>query len=281
MRDALALLSWIAASRLFIAFCSLAMCMATESLLVGCSELFSALHGFVFGGTLCIYTLPYLWRTMILSKTRRFLYPAQLTRILFLCLGSVFVLCTAYLLPAQILLLATLVCVAALLYTIPILPSGFRLSDIGSIKFWTLVYIWVVTTVLFPALLVGTPLAHASFVTLCHLLLILALCLRFDIRDTAKDLLKGIATFPVVFGPFGARLAMVVCYLTLMVLLSYKFKEDFRSLACVTTLATLGLMILLYKPRKRQLLYHLLCVDGLMMVYALVVIYCSKATITL
>lgn len=207
---------------LWIAACALAMTVQTRWLLSG-RFAWTALEGFIFFGTLALYTLHRLValrlkqastpsdRYALLSQFRRrmlgfFGLAALGAAYCFLQLPPIL---RWHLLPPG---------AVALAYVLPLL-NGRRLRDFPYVKIFLIAGAWAWITVASPARELGLlRTAPALLMLLERVAFIFAITIPFDIRDLALDAEAHTKTLP---GRFGSRRAKGIAWLSLLLMVAF------------------------------------------------------------
>lgn len=271
MRLLLRLVDFIVDTSLFTAFCALGLCLATERLLPGgMLPLFNGMHRVVFGGTLVVYTLP------------RLLYGDQavvrkILQLLFFAAGVVLTIEGATLLPWHTNALCMMLGALAFAYFLPTIPFGDRrrLREFGIVKILVLTFVWLGATALVPMSYLNISPVHYPAEIAIRFVFVFALCVLFDIRDVQIDQLSNIATIPHKTG-IAVAYKLVYWSLGLFLLLSiWQFVLHPSYPRLVASVVTIGVTALVAVYVRRHPGHRLFVVmtDGMMLLYALLVIY--------
>jgi 4-hydroxybenzoate polyprenyltransferase len=273
------LIKWILYTSLFAVLCAVGLCMATEKLLLGHTPgFFSALHGFVAANTLCIYNLHYYIKKIPpgisdradWSAKNKWVHPFL---IVFGCLLSLYCL---FFLPLKVIAVSVALGLLSLGYSLPILPfpQKKRLKDWGILKLILLALVWTCVTVLMPMFDYNKSFEAYEVEFLLRFVFMLPLCIAFDIRDMETDKENSIYTLPNAIGLSNSYRLMDVC---LIVLCGLAIWQYFRY--PVLSRLWSGLVIVVLTKIMLQLskkvdtdIFYLLCIDGMMLVYALFIL---------
>ena len=253
--------------------------MATEKLLLGrLPQTLSSLHGFVAGNTLAIYNLHYFVKNIPKgisdradwSGEHRWVHP------FLIALGCLLSTTCLFFLPTPVIAVSIGLGVLSLAYSLPILPFAQkkRLKDWGILKLILLSLVWTCVTVLMPMFYWHKSFENYEVEFMLRFVFMLPLCIAFDIRDMETDKTNSIYTLPNAIG-LQRCLKMINFFLLLFGLLAiwqyirYPILPRF-----VSALVIIGLTkAMLYFSRKVNTdVFYLLLVDGMMLVYALLVL---------
>jgi 1,4-dihydroxy-2-naphthoate octaprenyltransferase len=265
---------WMLYTSLFAACCTVALCMATERLLLGgLPEAFSALHIFVFGATLLVYNTHYVVKRAApqvsdrVSWSQRNIY-WHYTFFLagfFSCIGSLFFLSW------QILEACVLLGMLSFAYSLPLLPFARRkrIKDFGWIKITVLTGVWTIVTSVLPILYWQRNIADYPYEVLMRFVFMFTLCVAFDIRDMQTDLDADIYTLPNLIGLRNSYLLMdttMLLFALLGVVQYLRYPSPARLLGeLFAVLLTKG--AILYTQKHPSDKAYLGYVDGMMLVY--------------
>lgn len=273
IRFLLAILAeWLIFSAAWIAACAVALCVESTLILQTPMPSWQVLL-FVGTSTFCHYNLHYHYRDRYEALSRRdrwsrshqsWFFPAIVAS------GLVSLLCLLRFTTLEMLAVAVMV-VMSLLYSLPLLPRGFRLKQLGVLKPIILALVWTVMTVWLPS--------HQADPVLLSLVLgrrfvfMLILCLAFDVRDQGKDEIQGIRTVPVRWGvPFTYRLIdlLLLFFSVFALLVEWKLNRPLMLFALWAS-ALLTKLAIRATTTRRSELYYLGILDGMMIVQALLV----------
>ncbi len=268
----LALAEWLIYSAVWIASCAMALCVESTLILQTSLPSWHILL-FAWTSTFCHYNLHYLFRGRheALSERDRW---SRSHHFWFLpaIVGSAGVSCVCLFRFSTVELLAVaLMTFTSLPYSLPLLPRGFRLKQLGVLKPIILASVWTVMTVWLPS--------HQADPFLLSLVLgrrfvfMLILCLAFDLRDQNKDEVQGIRTVPVRWGAgFTYRLIdlMLIFFSVFALLVEWRLNRPLMLLALWTS-ALLTKMTIRATTMPKSELYYLGILDGMMIIQALLV----------
>ena len=259
----------------FAALCALSLCMATERLVNGVRPLvLNDLHILVFGSTLFVYNTPRVVK--IIGKAHLERYRLRNWYLLFFGVGSLITAYALLQLPASMVALSCLPGILSFSYFLPVLPfrNKKRLRDIGWLKILVLTGVWTIATSVLPIVYWQKAPAMYPFEILLRFVLVFILCLLFDLRDMRPDLKNNIYTLPNTIGVENTyRLVFITLGLfAVLSLVQYNRhpQAERMAAAAVTTVAT-WFVVQYVKKQPRDRVY-LLQVDGIMLLYAVVIL---------
>ncbi len=259
---------------LFTACCATALCVATGSLInQRIPPLFSPVHILVFGSTLVVYNAPRLLPRPY-GRTRP---PQKLKpwyRVFFL-VGIIMTAAGLWYMPLPMLFTSGVLGLLAFAYYLPLLPfkNKKRIRDIGWLKISVLAIVWTTATAILPLLYWNKPLAGYPLDVLIRFVFIFILCVVFDIRDINDDIKNNIHTLPNKVGVRNSyRLInaglVVFCMLSVAQYMRYPVPQRLVG-ALLTAVITWG--VVQYIRRRPSERAYLVLADGVMLVYALLV----------
>ena len=189
----------------FITVYALLLCGATAVLLPADWPMPLAVYGLVGGGTLAAYNYHALVQQ---HSGSRALLPEAMRRIQRACvtMGGVTIGISLMSLPVVVWMLAAALGVLTMLYSTPMFAFGGkkRLKDFGGLKWLILAVVWTLATTMIPATASGLRLPEVWTMfrdeMIVRTLLLLPLCLAFDIRDVHSDSAAGVRTIPAWLG---------------------------------------------------------------------------------
>jgi 4-hydroxybenzoate polyprenyltransferase len=275
----MSMLKWILYTSIFAALCAVGLCMATERLLSGhVPDVFSVLHAFVFVNTLCIYNLHYFIKKIPAGISDRADWSARhkwVHPVLILTGGLISFICLFYL-PVKVILVSVALGLLSLGYSLPILPfpQKKRLKDWGILKLLLLSLVWASVTVLMPMLYYSKSFRAYEVEFMMRFIFMLPLCIAFDIRDMETDKENSIYTLPNAVGMLASYRLMYFFLMVFggLVLWQYvRYPILSRAISGYTIMLLTFVMLRLSK-RINADIFYLLCIDGLMLVYALFVL---------
>ena len=249
--------------------------MATEQLIHDAHpRLATGLHLLIFGSTLLVYNTPRLIK-------RRGVYPANPQKLrmwyrFFFGAGLLMTLVGLYRMPTHLQVCSVVLGCFAFAYFLPVLPfeSRKRIRDWGWLKITVLALVWTTATAILPVLYWGRSVVAYPYEIVLRLLFIFALCVLFDIRDMRKDLANNIATLPNKVGidnSYGLiRLSLLL--FVIVSLIQYMRFPDAARLAGALLTAIITEAVAIYLRRKPSDRAYAALADGVMLVYAVIVI---------
>lgn len=281
------ILKWILYSSVFAGLCAVGLSMATERLLLaestpggfGGLAWVTPLHLFVFANTLLIYNLHYGIKRLPVGISDRADWSARHRAVhLWLIILSA---CTSaaclFFLNDGIVLASLFLGILSLAYSLPVLPliEKKRLKDFGLLKLFLLCFVWACVTTWLPMIQWGREFKNYEVEFLLRFTLMIPLCIAFDIRDMRIDRENRIFTLPNVIGLSNAyrliNLSILAC-IALAIWQYARYPIPHRLIGAVA-IALLIKVIIHYSKRYKSDRYHLLAVDGVMMLYALLIVF--------
>ena len=141
-------------------------------------------------------------------------------------------------------------------------------------KISTITLLWTLVTVWFPVDEIYFSGLSFQLIFLRRFIFIFVLCLMFDIRDTEIDSKENIRTLPAII---GTKRSYVTAYILLavFVLLSvfqYTRIPDLVQLNAMLVSAVVTAVMILYTKRNSSDFVFLACIDGMMLLQAVLVI---------
>lgn len=274
-----ALLDWLLYTSVFASLCAVALCLATERLILGyIPPPGSALHLFIFGSAMVVYNVHHLVRKPAGSADTRsaWLQVNNRRNALMAWLGLLLSGAMSFYLPARVLLFCALLSVCSFAYSVPLLPFARkrRLKDFGWIKIWILSGVWTAVTAVLPMICWQQQMADFPVEIALRFVLMFILCLAFDIRDVQEDQEAGIFTLPAKIGLAATyRLIdiMILVFIGLCLLQYIRYGALVRFSGSVIA-ALLARIAIRYARRHPGNKVYLLYVDGVMLLYALLVL---------
>lgn len=260
-------------SYILISLAAVFLAMATQAQ-AGMPVTLHPLHVLLFSGTLAAYNWHYILKNREMGMPGK---GSALNLILFLTSLPVLVF-ALFLVNRTVLLLLIPAMVVTFLYSLPTRSNLWILPvrKIPFIKIFLVAFSWSYVTVLLP--LSG----FDSFTDLYSLfpafserfILIMAVALPFDIRDTERDRASGIVTLPVAMGePAARKLAVFLALIfPLTVMMHGLTSAEFPGIGAAL-FTSAGLLVLLRsKVCRHHPLYYSLFLDGVLLFYGLAVI---------
>ncbi len=270
---------WLLYTSLFTAVCATGLCMATERLVTGeCVPLFSSLHIFLFGATLLVYNVHFIFRKSAphLSDrhywTQRFIY----WHYFFSVTGFLFCVFSISHLPQCILFWGAVTALLSFAYSLPLLPirGRRRIREFGWVKILVLTGVWTIVTAVFPILFWHKQISDYPVEIWLRFLFMFTLCIAFDIRDAQTDLESKIYTLPNLIGIRNSYRLMDVVLLLFAVFsvvqyLRYPSAGRLTGEMLTVIVTRLAIMYTRRYPSDRN---YLGVIDGMMLVYALLLL---------
>jgi len=173
-----------------------------------------------------------------------------------------------------IILLAITACLA-LVYSLPILPSGKGgLRQIQGVKTFLIAGVWALSVVAAPLVESGVELAPSKIVLLLlrSFVLVFVLALVSDIRDEVSDRKNSLNTIATYLGVSAARyLCFVLLFVELLLMYAYAYAENNTVFVGFILFTFVACVVIGYAFRKHSHLYNLLAADGLTIVQLIIV----------
>lgn len=253
--------------------------MATEKLLASHPPgFFSALHGFVAANTLCIYNLHYYIKRLPAGVSDRADWSAQHKWIhpALILAGGLLSCCCLFYLPFKVIAISVGLGLLSLGYSLPILPfpQKKRLKDWGILKLILLSLVWTCVTVLMPMFYYNKSFQAYEVEFMLRFVFMLPLCIAFDIRDMETDKENSIYTLPNAIGLRNSYRLMDVCLIVFgaLALWQYLRYPIFSRLVGGWAIVLLTKLALQLSRKVNTDVFYLLCIDGMMLVYALLIL---------
>lgn len=271
------LTDWILFTSIYAALCAVGMCMATEKLVLGSKpDAITSLHVMLFCSTLLVYNLHFILRTNAEVNEEHWSKYRSMWHWLMVVFGSVGLLFSMFQLSAAILLWCVVMGVFSFMYSFPLLPfaNKRRLKDYGWGKIVSLVAVWVIATSVLPILYWNKNITDYPFEILIRTSLMLALCIAFDIRDMYADAQKDIQTIPNRIGAARSYILIdisIVIFAACSIIQYFRYPHAGRLIAELIT-AIVMKAVMLYVQKHPSDKVYLGLVDGLMLLYSLLII---------
>ena len=239
-------------------------------------------YSFVFGATIAQYNLHYLVKKRAVTNSERFSWSSthKVTHLWLLLFGGLLMTISIFSFHINHFAALGAMAIISILYSLPILPfkKKKRIKDFGLLKIITLALLWTMVTVWFPLVEVKYPAISFQFIFLRRFLFIFILCLMFDVRDRNVDGDAGINTLPVII---GVKNSIKICYILLLVFMSISLIENYYTsdLPELWSMIVSGIctfFIIFFRRKNNNDYYYLAGIDGMMLLQALIVIFCEK-----
>lgn len=233
---------------------------------------------FVFGATLVQYNMHYLFKTTAAVNSRRLTWSIKNKNIhkSLIAFGVALIIYSLFSFHLTHFIFLLVLGGIAFLYSFPFLPftNKKRIKDFGLLKIITLGLLWTLVTVWFPADEVNVTGLSFQLIFLRRFIFIFILCLLFDIRDTEVDRRENIATFSV---KLGVKRSYILCYLLLIMFIALSVIQfihlpDIKQLIAMLISAAATVIIIAYSKKDNSDVIYLACIDGMMLLQALLVI---------
>lgn len=166
--------------------------------------------------------------------------------------------------------------IITLLYSLPVLPlaNKKRLKDFGILKIIMLVLLWTLVTVWFPVDQVNIKDTSFILIFIRRFIFLFALCLVFDIRDIEIDTIEKIKTIPIIIGVTKTYILSYIL-LSLFILISliqHLQVHDPGQLNAMMLSAGATFVMIEYIKKNKSDITYLACIDGMMLLQAMLVI---------
>lgn len=273
--------SWLLYTSIFAALCAVALCLATERLILNViPDTLTPLHAFIFGCTLVVYNAHFLLRKVEPKLSDRYRWTEQHRRwhyIVFLT-GLILSATSIFYLNWKVLIACLVLGALSFTYTLPLLPfAKSRLREFGWLKILTLTLVWTIVTSILPMLYYHQSLLDYPFEILLRFIFMFTLCIAFDLRDMQTDLKADINTLPNIIGVKNSyRLinASILVFLGLSIIQYLRYPSATRLVGtCIVALLTKAAIAYTKKhPTDKN---YLGLVDGMMLLYGCVVAFLS------
>lgn len=279
-RKSLGLLKWILYTSSFAALCAVGLCMATEKLLLGVPpNLFNTLHIFVAANTMIIYNFHYYIKSLPKGVSDRADWSQKRKHIhlsLIILAALISAICTLYL---KFSVIAISICLGllSLAYSLPILPfpQKKRLKDWGILKLILLSLVWASVTVLMPMFYWGKHFQDYEIEFLMRFCFMLPLCAAFDIRDMKTDQEQKIFTLPNAIGLKNTYRLMDLFLIIFGLFAIWQYFRYFIEARLISNIIIIILsrLVISYSKKATTDIFYLLCIDGMMLVYAMFILF--------
>lgn len=261
---------------IFISLCTVGLCMETSLLL---DVPFNSFYFYllVFSATLGQYNIHYYIKRDANPDSDRFFWSVQhrKTYLILNIVGAAGVVTGLFHLKPKNLMVLAIVAVITILYSFPLLPfkKKKRLKDFGLLKILTLSYVWALITVWFPAVTLTRVTPDFQVVFIQRFIFMFVLCLAFDIRDVASDSRSGIRTLPVSLGIRRSYLIIyggLVAFVAISVL-QFSHTHQFMQFNGMVVSALATFFIIEYAKERNSDMLYLSCIDGMMLLQAILI----------
>lgn len=267
-------------SSIFAAACAVGLTMATEKLLLQkYPPLFTPLHVFVFANTLLVYNIHYYTKKLPKNISDRADWSIENKRIhhVVLIIAVFFSLFSLYFLPLKIILACGFLGLLSFAYSLPLLPFGEKrkLKEYGILKIILLSLVWTVVTVYLPILYHEANFLNYQLEFYMRFVFMFPLCAAFDIRDMQIDKKHNIQTLP---NSLGIKNTYKLIHVFILLWLVFSFWQYLRQgifdrLLINVFFAILMQLAIHFTKRKTSDIFYLFIIDGLMLLYALFILF--------
>lgn len=263
---------------IFISICAVAMCIETN-LLLHLPLNNPSFYLFVSGATLVQYNLHYFFKTMAVAGSKRLAWSLKNRNIhkILIAIGLTLILYSLFSFRLHHFIILLVLGAIAFLYSFPFLPftNKKRIKDFGLMKIITLALLWTLVTVWFPVDQADLSGISFQLIFLRRFIFMFILCLLFDIRDTEVDRKENIATLSV---KLGVRRSYLLCYILLVIfvmlsVIQFIYVPDKIQLTAMLISAAATAVTIEYSKRNNSDIVYLACIDGMMLLQALLVIF--------
>jgi len=167
--------------------------------------------------------------------------------------------------------------IISFLYSLPV-GAGYGYLALRSIPYLKVFFVgatWSVVTVILPIMIgQGASSQLTVMLLISRFILIVAVTIPFDIRDTEADAENRMLTLPVVFGkPAALKIALFLVAVFPVPVVIFAIATGSLLLAAVNIAAAIVIYrLLLCKRCWQKSLFYTLVLDGLLMIYGLAVV---------
>ena len=268
------LLHFILSHSIFIAFCAVAMCFQTTTILHLQNDMW--LLGFVFFATLSSYNAYWLFSNKIFGSVfyQQMFFKKERLKILLIAIYITGLFICYYHSALSINLIWPAV-ILNILYIVPLLPiKALRFTRrIGFFKTTLLSFTWMYVTGFLPLQKSFFLVTDFETVLLINrFLFMLLLCVVFDNRDVAVDKIKGLHNIVTDIKPAAVKLFVLLLFILLVgsvFLLQYLGLDLLQTFALIISAIAAGYFFYLSLQKKRSYFFYYFFVDGLMLFSAL------------
>ena len=273
-------IEFILFSSLFIACCAVGLCIETN-LLLHVALNTPSFYLFVLGATLLQYNLHYYLKLNAIKGSLRMAWSLRnkTAHLVLITVGVILILISLFSFHLHHFIFLLILGIIAFLYSFPALPftQRKRIKDFGLLKISTLALLWTLVTVWFPVDQISVNGLSFQLVFFRRFIFIFILCLLFDIRDVEVDFTENIRTMPVII---GIRSAYVLCYVllaifVLLTLVQFLYIHEKAQLFVMLISALATYFTIEYCKKNNSDFVYLACVDGMMLLQAVMVILTS------
>ncbi len=273
------LLDWFLLTSSLTALCAMGLCMATERLINDIPiPWFNKLDMLVLGCTLVVYNLHKAIRrrtSTAVGLPSVTSYHRQVYTIMSI-LGMWIAMNGLSALSGRLLWACALLGGISFAYSLPLLPfkTKKRIRDFGWLKILSLAAVWTIVTSVLPMLYWQRHLSDYPYEIAIRFLFIFTLCIIFDIRDVKEDSARNIKTFPQLVGLRNSYLvinASLLLFVVAGVVQYMRYPICYRLVAVIVT-AIVTRVVAEYLKTHNSERNYLLYADGVMIVYALLVL---------
>ena len=263
---------------IFISICAVAMCIETN-LLLRLPLNNPSFYLFVSGATLVQYNLHYFFKTMAVAGSKRLAWSLKNrnTHRILIAVGITLILYSLFSFRLHHFIILLVLGAIAFLYSFPFLPftNKKRIKDFGLMKIITLALLWTLVTVWFPVDQADLSGISFQLIFLRRFIFMFILCLLFDIRDTEVDRKQNIATLSV---KLGVKRSYLLCHILLVIfvllsVIQFIYVPDKIQLIAMVISAAATAITIEYSKRNNSDIVYLACIDGMMLLQALLVIF--------
>jgi 1,4-dihydroxy-2-naphthoate octaprenyltransferase len=273
------ILDWVLFTSFFAACCAVGLCMATERLInTFIPPLFTSLHVLVFGATLVVYNAHHLVKkgpsngSIIQEWIKRY----KVWQFIFFGCGVAMCIASLFFVSWKIILGCVVLACLSFMYSLPLLPfkNKRHLRDFGWVKILVLDSVWTIVTTILPILYWDKNITDFPLEIAIRFSFLFTICMAFDIRDMQDDLELKIYTLPNLIGlknSYRLQDATIVIFAVLSIVQYFRFPVPERLVGELIT-AVLIKIVMVYIKKYPSDRAYLGIVDGLMLMYALLVL---------
>ncbi|MEO6455892.1 MAG: UbiA family prenyltransferase [Ginsengibacter sp.] len=233
---------------------------------------------FVFGGVMVQYNIHYIVKKNSYAESSRLKWSKKNrgTHSLLIIAGLVLLITGLFCFKRSDFIFLLIPGIITLMYSLPLLPlaNKKRLKDFGILKIITLVMIWTVITVWLPVHEFSYTDKSFFLIFIRRFIFLFALCLVFDIRDIEIDTKENIRTIPIIIGIKKTHILdyILLCVFILLTIIQYLQTPGIGHLNAMIVSAAATFFMIEYIKKNKSDIAYLACIDGMMLLQALLVI---------
>jgi 4-hydroxybenzoate polyprenyltransferase len=226
-----------------------------------------------------VYNVHYLIKKSSTTVSDRFAWTQhyRVWHYLFFSIGVVMCVASLFFLSPKIFKACLVLGALSFAYSLPLLPfrNKKRIKDFGWVKILVLTSVWTIVTSVLPILYWDKLIMDYPFEILIRFVFLFILCVAFDIRDMQTDLEADIFTLPNLIGlknSYRVMDASLLLFALLSVMQYIRYPSLVRLAGEIIT-AILTKLVIEYTRKYPSDKAYLGLVDGMMLVYAMLVLF--------